>query len=58
MTQTSEDIEPRPYIERHRRNLPAAAALGWLHTGWRDLLPGNTEREDDVRKRFIEVSTC
>jgi hypothetical protein len=33
----------------------AAAVQAILGTGWRDLLPGNTEREDDVRKRFIEA---
>jgi uncharacterized membrane protein len=38
MTPTSEQAEPRPYIERNRRNLPASAALGWLEAGWRDLL--------------------
>ena len=38
MTQISENAETRPYIERNRRNLPAAAALDWLHAGWRDLL--------------------
>jgi uncharacterized membrane protein len=38
MTPTSEHAEPRPYIERNRRNLAPAAALGWLRDGWRDLL--------------------
>jgi hypothetical protein len=32
---------------------PAVQAI--LGTGWRDLIPGNTEHEDDVRKRFIEA---
>jgi len=38
MTETSENFEARPYIERNRRNLPARAALDWLRAGWRDLL--------------------
>jgi uncharacterized membrane protein len=38
MSPISENVETRPYIERNRRNLPAAAALGWLQAGWRDLL--------------------
>jgi hypothetical protein len=29
-----------------------AAILG---TGWRDLIPGNTAHEDDLRKRFLEA---
>jgi uncharacterized membrane protein len=38
MTETSENVEARPYIERNRRNLPARTALDWLRAGWRDLL--------------------
>jgi DUF2950 family protein len=32
---------------------PAVQAI--LGTGWRDLIPGNTAHEDDLRKRFIEA---
>jgi hypothetical protein len=32
-----------------------AAVQAILGTGWRDLIPGNTEHEDDLRKRFIEA---
>ena len=26
-----------------------------LGTGWRDLIPGNSEHEDDLRKRYLEA---
>jgi hypothetical protein len=33
----------------------SAAVQAILGTGWRDLIPGTTEHEDDLRKRFIEA---
>jgi Protein of unknown function (DUF2950) len=32
-----------------------AAVQAILGIGWRDFVPGNTEREDDQRKRFLEA---
>ncbi|MGE0005071.1 MAG: DUF2189 domain-containing protein [Parvibaculaceae bacterium] len=41
---SADDTGERPYIERNRRNLPAATAFAWLAAGWRDVLnrPGSS----------------